>query len=933
MIKKPYEIFSEIVDGLRTIGTITNVAQNAAGKYLVTASNSFTVNDVATITNNNNETFEDLLIFEADSTSFIIEVDISFDSQYIYQYKSNAPYFMHEEEVKACDIIAQKKGNLQWQKYPLVLLFHPYKEKYPRSEAYTNVPEVKIGIINYATGTNAEGDKNSAIEKNSDQRYTDNFIPILDPIFDGIIAGIINHADVPIYVDTDLDYSNMDKLLLNENPLPDLLDGKLLNISDFKIKRKCVVPETQKYTLATSVDGGIGGVITPATGQRLAGEVVRVFTAPNVGYERVENTINGAPTTEAWFDLAMNSNNTVIAYFKTKLSQIVGNITAVVLEKTLQELKEFPKFGIYISSGWIDTIAYSSNIIAVEAGESINYGLRLPFSAFNLVTFTDGTDTGTANIISVVSSSDVGSGTTQIGTAIVPAGATHAFIGTQTNLIPNSYYTYSARSLFYDVVTIQTITVDINGVEDIPNLVFTDIATALTYADYGTVINIAAGVYEENNLRPVKGVSLIGADKDTTIIQGYLPEDSTTALVNATSTIDAHYTSKLQNLTITAQNMRYPVHSDGGTVENTIEADNCKIIHLGNYELWSYRDTNSIPAPNDAASTFRAMSCFGSGTKSGDIKIIRNSYLESQLRCLSTHNLSGQTSTSITIWEDNEVISHGIDVDGSQLEFNIPYYIESQDSGHSDVVIINRCTGGDYICYLDTLAHQVITNVQNLKTIYNTAGAGYSIVDQIEDCDPEFYGINQKGITNYQNNSASTIDRGSALKASGDGVELMTSSDSVDDFLGVSLQDIAPTAYADCITKGYLLRKYMLGLESTTINEGDEIGVQTDGSFDVDTGVIVATASTDENVIINNTDIAEPLFVDSIFYNWDDETELGTINIDDAEQFAVKNGNDSPDFSIDEDTGVLTFDNTHDYDNPNDVNIDNIYNVKISTYI
>jgi hypothetical protein len=710
-------------------------------------------------------------------------------------------------------------------------------------------------------------------------------------------------------------------------------------IFTFNIKQRrdlnlCLSPITYDFTLSS----GNGGTAYSSLGGeglyegQAKDKVIAISAVADTGFTFSKWVFNTIDLLTEPFGFAISQITTAAAEFITSLQKIFGNITSVVLKKTLQEFNNFTELGVYVGNGWVDTANYSSNIMVVEEGESIIYGLYLPTPAFNLITFTDSPNTDTANIISIVSSSSVGSGTKQTGTAIVPAGATHAFIGTQTGLIPNSHYTYSVRNFYYDIATTRVITVDKSLTESIPNFIFNTIADALVYQIYGAVILIAEGTYEENDLQIDKGVSLIGANEATTIVQGYLPEDSTTALVDATSTIDAHYTCKLQNLTITAQNMRYPIHSDGGTVENTIEIDNCTIIHYGNYELWSYRDTNSIPAPNDAASTFRAMSCFGSGTKSGDIKIIKNSYLESQLRCFSTHNALSATSPSITILEDCEIVSHGIDFDNTQLDFNVPYFIQSVDSGQNDAVIINRCTGGDYLVYLDTLAHQVITNVQNLKTIYNTAGAGYSIIDQIDDCDPEFYGINQKGISNYQNNSASTIDRGSALKANSTGVELMTSSDSAEDFFGIALQDITPTGYGDCITKGYLLRKYMLGLESTVINEGDSIGVQADGSFDVIIGVIVATASTDQNVIINNTDIVEPLFEDSIFYNWDDETDLGTITIADSEQWAIESGNDSSEFVIDANAGELTFANVHDFDNPIDVNADNIYNTKISTY-
>lgn len=77
------------------------------------------------------------------------------------------------------------------------------------------------------------------------------------------------------------------------------------------------VPTPIKYTLATSVDGNTGGIISPNTGQYNAGETVRVITAPDPDYELVETTVNGVATTDSWFDLVMNEGKDVVAYFQS----------------------------------------------------------------------------------------------------------------------------------------------------------------------------------------------------------------------------------------------------------------------------------------------------------------------------------------------------------------------------------------------------------------------------------------------------------------------------------------------------------------------------------------------------------------------------------------------------------------------------------------
>lgn len=79
-------------------------------------------------------------------------------------------------------------------------------------------------------------------------------------------------------------------------------------------------------------------------------------------------------------------------------------------------------------------------------------------------------------------------------------------------------------------------------------------------------------------------VSLIGVgDKHKVILKGFIPVDSDAATINRVSTLVTKGTGRLENLTITAENLRYAVHDDyrdGGTELKRVVKD-CIFIKKG----------------------------------------------------------------------------------------------------------------------------------------------------------------------------------------------------------------------------------------------------------------------------------------------------------------------------------------------------------------
>lgn len=115
-------------------------------------------------------------------------------------------------------------------------------------------------------------------------------------------------------------------------------------------------------------------------------------------------------------------------------------------------------------------------------------------------------------------------------------------------------------------------------------------------------------------------VHLIGAGKDKTIIKGYL---SPTGLgigfdYGLYQTISWDTNSRLENLSVVGQNLRYPIHiegSFGSIVDKIINFNNLNILHKGNTD--------------DALASWSATFCLGIGITSGYKILISNSKLES----------------------------------------------------------------------------------------------------------------------------------------------------------------------------------------------------------------------------------------------------------------------------------------------------------------
>ncbi|SBW10452.1 exported hypothetical protein [uncultured Dysgonomonas sp.] len=382
---------------------------------------------------------------------------------------------------------------------------------------------------------------------------------------------------------------------------------------------------------------------------------------------------------------------------------------------------------------------------------------------------------------------------------------------------------------------------------------FNTIGAALKVAIDGDKVRIFEGIYEEYGLLVPDGVSLIGIGY--VHIKGELPETVTTRELENISTIDMFNNGSLENLFVTAKNMRYPVHSDfsrGGTKQEIV---NCRFIHYGNRSIYNYRLMNKKTSPDGPTDVMKVQSAWGGGTKGGDKRYFKGCYFESPLRAFSTHNNVNFNETlgaSLTVLEDCEMISHGIDVDGVDIGFTAPVVIQSLPSKSPDKIILTNCKINGYLCFHNPSTHEIYCNTPGLKMVFNVLGGSKVIRDQIGTVNNNlsWYPRIVNEINAFKNISLQMIARGKAVKRSSYGIELMTDKDDSSLFLGVAMQDIAPKQCGNVKHKGYLLRPYLDGLETVILKEGDNIGVNAEGSFEKKTGLIVCKTVDNQNIEI-----------------------------------------------------------------------------------
>lgn len=517
------------------------------------------------------------------------------------------------------------------------------------------------------------------------------------------------------------------------------------------------------------------------------------------------------------------------------------------------KITEFPLSGVYLTAtGWIESINWMSvNLTDLTEGQKIFYGIH---------------STTNANIITVFNKDGViidnipasGSISTFIeGVYTVPASAVKIGISTHTTysdayyIIPRNMNEVITEILqkIENILDNKTVILTVKKDSTITNTNFNTLTAAVAAWKKDYKIHVFEGIYEELGIVLPDGCEIYGIGNVE--IRGELPDSASSSNIENKSTLDMFQGGILENLTVTARNMRYPIHADFSNGNTIKKIRNCRFIHYGNAGAYQYRVSQGTGTESEIT---RAMSAWGGGTKAGDFVDIDSCYFESPMRGFSTHNNTNFNSTygaSYVIIKNSRMISHGIDRDGSNLSFQVSAHIQSLISNTPDRVVFENCDLNGYLCMQTVPTQEVYTDCVGLKQIWNYAGGSKSIAFGWSWLDVNWYPKIKGEISSYKNVSSNTLLRGKAVKRSGIGIDLFTNADNIDDFFGVLMQDVESGKAGDVKFSGYIPYKYLTGSNENVI-EGSNISVDSTGTFFIGNTLTVMKVSDNNNVLIKS---------------------------------------------------------------------------------
>lgn len=291
--------------------------------------------------------------------------------------------------------------------------------------------------------------------------------------------------------------------------------------------------------------------------------------------------------------------------------------------------------------------------------------------------------------------------------------------------------------------------------------------------------------------------NLIGiGDRDSIIIKGAQAADADPAHVSAYATLRLQYNHRIENLTITAQQMRYAVHDESGGVETgwTRIVKNCMFIHYGNEAgYWS----------SDVA--------WGEGSSSGSYSEFTDCiFVGHNNLAYLYHNNVDFTKESRHKFINCDFISHA--------DVSYDCVFQSYDKSVVDRVDMINCRHSHGIALKPTGGYTganaiIVTGCGNSKAPQTIELLTASAEDYIKFSDETLY---------LKNNTASPIAAGTTCVRDGmNGVRPMTASDDAALFAGVAYATIPINNYGVVKTKGYI----QLSRVGVTAAAGSKVGI------------------------------------------------------------------------------------------------------------
>jgi hypothetical protein len=194
---------------------------------------------------------------------------------------------------------------------------------------------------------------------------------------------------------------------------------------------------------------------------------------------------------------------------------------------------------------------------------------------------------------------------------------------------------------------------------------------AITDSSANKIYNlyIYPGTYTEFGYTLKPYINLIGINRKTCILKGEQPATVTETDIENNSTIWVNSTNNLENLTITAKNMRYAVHDESSGVNKdwVRNIKNCHIEHYGN-----------------EVGTWDSQCAYGCGISSGAKLYAENTTFKAPFAPFSVHN-------NVSFTKPAFVHLRGCKVEKVPGKYSYGLRVQSLGSGSSDVVMLEGC--------------------------------------------------------------------------------------------------------------------------------------------------------------------------------------------------------------------------------------------------
>lgn len=222
-------------------------------------------------------------------------------------------------------------------------------------------------------------------------------------------------------------------------------------------------------------------------------------------------------------------------------------------------------------------------------------------------------------------------------------------------------------------------------------------------------IFIDDGTYLEKNLTLPGFVNLIGTSGNYSacIIRGYNEPNSDDNTIARTSTINITSSNTFKNITITAQNMRYPVHSESnGDIKNWTQiVDNCFIEHLGNQEVINYRIENNLDYDN----VWPSCHAWGEGSSSGANLIMENCIIKSVETPFYVHAAPNMEKNYYHKLKNCRLIT---------TDLNSIFIDDTTSPLNNNTLIVENCFLNGRIAIVGTKKYNMLISGSGLKPIY-----------------------------------------------------------------------------------------------------------------------------------------------------------------------------------------------------------------------